>query len=61
MLLRMIREIRASSERFGSVLVIPFYVAKVFTKSVTYSRLLVSQCIPFCNLSGDCELLIDSK
>ena len=36
MLLRMIRVIKVSSGWFGCVLVISFYVAKVFSESVTY-------------------------
>ena len=35
MLFRMIREIKVSSDWFGCVLVISFYVAKVFLESVT--------------------------
>ena len=37
MLLRMIREIKMSSDLFGCVLVIFFYVAKVFSESVAKS------------------------
>ena len=35
MLLRLIREFKVSSGWFGCVLVISFYVAKVFSESVT--------------------------
>ena len=37
MLLRMIRKIKLSSEWFECVLVISFYVAKVFSESITKS------------------------
>ena len=37
MLLRMIREIKLSSDWFGCVLVISFYVFKVISESVTKS------------------------
>ena len=37
MMLRMVREIKVSSDWFGCVLVISFYVAMVFSKSVTWS------------------------
>ena len=35
MLFKMIREIKVSSDWFGCVLVISFYVAKVFSELVT--------------------------
>ena len=35
MLLRMIKEIKVATDWFGSVLVIPLYLAKVFSESVT--------------------------
>ena len=37
MLLRMIKEIKVATDWFGSVLVIPLYVTKVFSESVTWS------------------------
>ena len=37
MMLRMVREIKLSSDWFGCVLVISFYVAMVFSESVTWS------------------------
>ena len=37
MMLRMVREIKVSSDWFGCVLVVSFYVSKVFSESVTWS------------------------
>ena len=37
MLLRMIKEIKVTTDWFGSVLFIPLYFAKVFSESVTWS------------------------
>ena len=38
MLLRMIRQIKVSSDRFRSVLIVFLYVAKVFSESVAFHR-----------------------
>ena len=52
MLLRMIREIKVSSDWFRCVLVISLYVAKVFSESVTKSSSCLTNVI-FCN---ECKL-----